>query len=62
MAHFVLCVGMHVWVPVCVKCVFERENTCVHVVCVCVSVCNIMVIFVSEGNLLRDLYNSTLKF
>lgn len=30
--------------------------------CVCACLWNILVIFVSEGNLLKDLYNSTLQF
>lgn len=50
-------VSEHVCLRVCV-CV--RACACVAVVCV--RLCNIMVIFVSEGNLLKDLYNSTLKF
>lgn len=51
------CVPVWVYVFVCVP-AFE----CVHVVRVCVRLCNLMVIFVSEGNLFKDLYNSSLKF
>lgn len=54
-----LCVCEHACLRVCVG---VRACACVHVVCVCVRLCNLMVIFVSEGNLLKDLYNSTLKF
>lgn len=43
-------------------CVCVPAFECVHVVRVCVRLCNLMVIFVSEGNLFKDLYNSSLKF
>lgn len=75
MAHFVLCglFFLSVFLFLCVyACVYDSMRACVcvcvpafecvHVVRVCVRLCNLMVIFVSEGNLFKDLYNSSLKF
>lgn len=68
MAHFVLCFWflcvyacVYASMSACV-CVCVPAIECVHVVRVCVCLCNLMVIFVSEGNLFKDLYNGSLKF